>query len=127
MQKQLNPIPKDDNNPDKKEWAYTHHRELVTGDLNAVLVKAEPTLLYGFTPSIGSGTAFLKFYNTSITPGPGAMIPYRTFKINTSTPYIDFSTPLMFDRGLAYAITSAINDTDASLPTITGELDVSFR
>ena len=123
----VRPVPTDRFEPTKKEWARTHHRVMTT-NTNPVLVKAEPTLCYGVTVSnLGGGNCWLKLHNTSLEPLAGSTPVERTFRMTQPITHIDFATPLMFERGLAYTITGGFADTDISNNAGDGTIDIAYR
>ncbi len=102
-------------------WTFLHRR-FATADLNPTLIKADPALLYSIsiTPISGmAGELFVKFHNTSVAPVGGSTPVVKTVKIITNAnpvPVIqEFSSPILFDRGLAYTVTKGILDDNTTV------------
>ena len=102
-------------------WTYFHH--LVVGaSTNPTLVKADPSLLCSvkITPINGLvGNVYVKFHNTSVAPVAGSTPVVKTVGVpagGTGVPvFEEFSSPILFDKGLAYTVTKGILDDNASV------------
>jgi hypothetical protein len=83
---------------------------------NATSVKATAGLLYHIIASNTATSArFLKLYDKASAPVVGTDVPAFTIYLPPGGGFSDeFSIPAAFTTGIAYAITSAIADTDAT-------------
>jgi hypothetical protein len=94
------------------------YKHISLASTNATLIKNQITKLY-VVSAIGltSTVRYLKFYDTSVAPIVGTDIPVLTIPVPSNTQgagiVIPFNTPINFNNGLAFAITSgsANNDT----------------
>ena len=90
----------------------------------AVVVKSGAGTLFGVQlANIGSGPAYVKFYNaTSATCGSGTpvkrlIIPAAPTAANGGGSNVAFGPGLAFSTGITYCVTTGITDGDATAPS----------
>lgn len=98
-------------------------KRISTGDTNAALVQAGPTILSGGSfGNVSANARFVKFYDKASPPVVGTDTPVLTFIVpgNTSGAGSNVPTPFVppaiggfaFNEGIAIAITGGMADND---------------
>jgi hypothetical protein len=109
--------------------APTVHTLNSAASTNLTSVKATAGRVYTITLSNQNAAArFFKLYNKASAPVPGTDIPVAVFPVAASASVIlDFDTfGMQFGTGIAYAITGAIGDADATAITA-GDFKVNMQ
>lgn len=104
----------------KKKGALPHHRTSTTG-LNPTVIKANTGRLLGLSVlNLSANHHYIKFYDKSSAPSVGTDTPVLTiFAWNYNSPDMQVFAKLppegiLFKRGIAYAITGGLADTDTT-------------
>lgn len=97
-------------------WSFLYHR-LATPDTNTEMIKANPSLLDGWSIYNNAAYAiYVKLFNTSVVTAPGANKVHKTIGVAAnSASHVDLSSGLLFDRGICIAIVKGIADSDATI------------
>lgn len=93
----------------------TPDRIISAASTNTTAFKMTPGKVYTLNGTNTAGAAvFLKFYNKTGAPVLASDVPVMTLAIPPGTFSFDFGPGAQFSAGIAYAITAAIGDTDAT-------------
>lgn len=92
---------------------------LAAATTNQTLVKKGPGKLVSIIAvNVNAAVRYLKFYDTNQPPAAGTGTPIRRYAIPASTTGLGFvlapSVPMAFYQGLAFTITGAVADNDAT-------------
>jgi hypothetical protein len=97
----------------------TNFRRVSTADTNLVSLKATPGRLYSLVAqNTGAAVRFLKLYNKASAPVLATDVPVFTIPIPISAnpvQLVPHCIGVYFPLGIAYAITGAAADTDATV------------
>lgn len=100
--------------------AHAMHKTISAASTNATSVKAVRSRLYGLQAmTIDETPVYLKLYNKASAPTVGTDTPVKVIMIpgNTSgagVVAVGWPQGLLFDLGLAFALTTGIADSDST-------------
>lgn len=100
--------------------AYKTHKTISAASTNATSVKALRARLYGIQGfTIDATPVYLKLYNKASAPTVGTDTPVKVIMLpgNTSgagAVAVGWEEGLLFDLGLAFALTTGIADSDST-------------
>jgi len=111
-------------------FGWTVAKVKAAASTNLTAVKASPGVLGGFmfTNNHASAARFVKLYNKASAPviaSDAALMQFTVAIPDGQVRYADLPAGLNFSTGIAYAITSAVGETDATpvaLDDVTGFL-----
>lgn len=110
-------------------WCNYYHR-IATADLNQDLIKAQPSLVFGW--SIFNNAAypiFVKLLDVSVLGGAGVLKVAKTIGVPAGGgSNIDLNAPIIFNRGLMIFASKLIADSDTTV-LVAGDcsIDIHYR